>query len=163
MSAYSARNEKWEWTQPGLVVLLKREDLNATGQVARQQESCLRAVHGQERLHDGPHCLWMWTVPSSRGVLTDLRWTDKIMNVSQSAGAMSEPVDETRPADSNHATHMYLCLHMRPGKCVKRQQVLKTKTTSSGWKPHIYSSPPEKTIQPTTTAIKEPHTSTYTL
>lgn len=44
------RNQR---TERGLVVLLKGEGLNAAGQVARQQESCLRAVHCQEWLHDG--------------------------------------------------------------------------------------------------------------
>lgn len=44
------RNER---TERGLVVPLKGEGLNAAGQVARQQQSRLRAVHCQIQLHDG--------------------------------------------------------------------------------------------------------------
>lgn len=51
-------------------------------------------------------------------------------NECQSVSRSNEwTVDETRPADSNHASHMCLCLHTRPGKCVQRQQVIKTRTT----------------------------------
>lgn len=79
-------NEKWEWTERGLVVTLKGEDLNASGQVARQQESCLRAVHRQEWLHDGQHCLHKSKpiLCSLRGApQNDLMGIDKIMNASQ--------------------------------------------------------------------------------
>lgn len=61
----------------------KGADLTVAGQVAMQQESCLRAVHHQEWLHDGQprlHKCELVLFSLSRGVLNDLGGHDKIMN-----------------------------------------------------------------------------------